>query len=124
MLLYSTRTAVLKNNEGKSVLLCKITLPTGADEAEVDERISGFYKSIYDTTYAAAKEYALRISGTASSLAIFSVMCEDLVKNDKLILRRTYTLSDSASPSKVRTFKDKFNIKCDKTKNYSIKERK
>ena len=122
--MYSTRTAVLKNNEGKSVLLCKITLPTGADEATLGEQMSAFYKSIYDVTYTAAKEYALRISSTASSLAIFSVMCEDFVKNEKLILRRTYTLSDSASPSKVRTFKDKFNIKCDKTKNYSIKERK
>ena len=121
MLLYSTRTAVFKNGD-KSVLLCKITLPVGAEDEEINARISEFYSQIYDATYRLAKDYAARILSPDGRLVTLTVRCSDSVKKDRLIVKRTYTTSHRSGVSREKTFMDKFKIKCDKTKKYSIKE--
>lgn len=122
MLLYSTRTAVFKN-EGKGVLLCKITLPKGADDGELSARISHFYKGIYDVTCSFADRYAKGILPDGR-LRVLTVRCEESAKKNRLIIKRTYALSGSRGAACVRTFVDKFKIKCDKTKKSSLTEQK
>ena len=122
MLLYSTRTAVLKNNEGRSVLLCRITLPTGADDEELGGRILELYKPLYDATCSAAKEYAKGLTTTNGRLVTLNVECEHNVKKGRLTVTRTYTVFNTNKPYKKKVFNDKFKIKYDKTRKYSIKE--
>lgn len=122
MLLYSKRTAVFKNGE-KSVLLCRIILPTDAKEVELDTSIAEFYARIYEATYSFAKGYAARISPPDGRIATLSVKCADGLKRGRIIIKRTYTLSYANKVVSEKTFVDKFKLKCDKTKKYSVKER-
>ncbi len=122
MLLYSTRTAVFKNGD-KSVLLCKITLPVGADDEKINATVAKYYSQIYSATYSLAKDYAARLSPPDERLVTLTVKCCDKLKKNRLTLARTYTVSHNGSVIKERMFVDKFKIKCDKTKKYSIKER-
>ena len=122
MLLYSTRTAVFKNGD-KSVLLCKITLPTGAEDTALDARIVEYYKAVYNATHAAAKEYAETVSPEGNRLYTLTVSAVESVKNGRLTVKRTYKITGTGGVVAEKTFTDKFPIKCDKTKKYSIKER-
>lgn len=122
MLLYSTRTAVFKNGD-KSVLLCRITLPTDAEDGALCSAVAELYGKIYVATYSFAKAYAARILPPDGRLALLEVKCEHELKKGCLTVKRTYTISHSGKVIKERVFKDKFREKCDKTKKYSIKER-
>ena len=114
MLLYSTRTAVFKN-EGKGVLLCKITLPKGADDGELSARIR---------TGRSMNRSSLSVSSSPIGSIFTLVRCEESAKKNRLIIKRTYALSGSRGAACVRTFVDKFKIKCDKTKKSSLTEQK
>ena len=122
MLLYSTRTAVFKNGD-KSVLLCKITLPRGAEDTELDARIAEYYKGVYSATHAAAKEYAQTVSPEENRLYTLTVSAVESTKSGRLAVKRTYKITGTSGVLAEKTFTDKFLIKCDKTKKYSIKER-
>ena len=121
MLLYSTRTAVFKNGD-KSTLLCRITLPTGAEDESLSAGISKLYKEIYNATYSAAKEYAVRISPPEGRLFTFTVTSIEKIKKGTLILKRTYKIAGDDGNVTERTFVDKFKVKCDKTNIFTIKE--
>ena len=121
MLLYSTRTAVFKNGD-KSTLLCRITLPTGAEDESISARISELYKEIYNVTYSAAKEYAARISPADGRLFTFNVTSRESIKKGRLILKRTYKITGADGAVTERAFVDRFKVKCDKTNNFTIKE--
>ena len=121
MLLYSTRTAVFKNGD-KSVLLCKITLPTGAEDTALDARIAEYYKGVYSATHAAAKEYAQSLSPEGGRLYTLTVSTAETIRTGRLAVKRTYKITGTGGVVAEKTFTDKFLIKCDKTKKYSIKE--
>ena len=121
MLLYSTRTAVFKNGD-KSTLWCRITLPTGAEDEELGARIADFYKEIYNATYSAAREYAERISVSDGRLVTLDISCTHAYKNDRILVKRTYTITGKAGAIAQRSFVDGFALKYDKTKKYSVKE--
>ena len=123
MLLYSTRTAVLKNEQGKSVLLCKITLPIGAEAEELDGCTCAFYKRVYELTYAAARAHAQTLQTDGGRLLCLTVKCAESISRGRLVIKRTYSLTGAHGTSHERVFVDKFKLKCDKTKKYSIKER-
>ena len=121
MLLYSTRTAVFKNGD-KSTLLCRITLPTGAEDESLSAEVSELYREVYNATYSAAKEYAVRISPPEGRLFTFTVTSIEKIKNGTLILKRTYKITSTDSAVMERTFVDRFKVKCDKTNNFTVKE--
>ena len=123
MLLYSTRTAVFKNGD-KSTLICRITLPTGAEDEGLSAEVSELYSEIYNATYSAAKEYATRISPPEGRLFTFTVTSAESIKKGTLILKRTYKITSTDSTVIERVFVDKFKVKCDKTNNFTIKEDK
>ena len=123
MLLYSTRTAVFKNGD-KSTLLCRITLPIGAEDESLCAVIFKLYKEIYNATYSAAKEYAARISPTDGRLFTVAVTSRESIKKGALVLKRTYKIAGDDGNVTERTFIDKFKVKCDKTNIFTIKEHK
>ena len=121
MLLYSTRTAVFKNGD-KSTLLCRITLPTGAEDESLSAEVSKLYKEIYSATYSAAKEYAVRISPPGGRLFTLTVTSSEKIKKSTLILKRTYKITSTDGTVVERAFVDRFKAKYDKTNNFTIKE--
>lgn len=116
MLLYSTRTAVFRNEE-KSTLLCKITLPCGAEDEKLDGIIAEYYQAIYEETYASARAYAARISPPDNRLATFTVACEHGIKKGVLTVKRSYKISYCGSKVKEREFTDKFSKNMIKQRN-------
>ena len=122
MLLYSTRTAVFKNGD-KSTLLCRITLPTGAEDESLSAEVSELYREVYNATYSAAKEYATRISPPEGRLFTFTVTSSEKIEKGTLILKRTYKITSTDGTVIERALVDKIKVKCDKTNNFTVKER-
>lgn len=116
MLLYTTRTAVFKNGD-KSVLLCKVTLPCGSDDEQISGVIAEFYSEIYRSTYASAREYALRIEPPGGRLATLTVNCTHDIKKEVLTVSRSYIVSHLGRIIKERVFIDKFSKNMIKQRN-------
>ncbi len=116
MLLYSTQRAVFKNGD-KCTLLCDITLPCGAEDEVLGNRVLRFYKSLYDVIYSSAKDYASRITPQNGRLIKLDVKCEHRLKRGKLLVKRTCTIRLDEVELKKRVFVDKFHINVTKQRN-------
>ena len=116
MLLYSTRTAVFKNGD-KSVLLCRITLPSGAEDEKLNSAIVRFYSEIYEATYASARDCAARMDPPDGRLATLTVTCTHNVKKGAIIVYRSYKITQSGKTLKERQFTDKFSENVIKQRN-------
>ena len=116
MLLYNTKRAVFKN-EDKCTLLCDITLPCGAEDRELGERVARFYKSLYDAIYSSAKDLAVRITPQNGRLVKLAVRSDHSIKKRRILVRRTCVISVAGAAVKNRVFIDKFHINMTKQRN-------
>ena len=116
MLLYNTQRAVFKN-EDKCTLLCDITLPCGAEDRELGERVARFYKSLYDAIYSSAKDLAARITPQNGRLVKLTIRSKHSFKKHRVLVRRTCVVSVEGAAVKNMVFIDKFHINVTKQRN-------